>query len=257
MAFADLHIHSIYSRDGTASVPAILKYVADQTDLTVIALTDHDSTEGVAEAMQLAPRYGIEVIPGCEVSTSEGHLLALFTNQYVPSGLSLIDTVYCVGSLGGICVAPHPGAQGTSSLSRKTILNALAIPDIAKILVGVEGFNGGLVYTRSNSVALEIIQTTDVAWVANSDAHILQMIGQSATEFEGKTAQDLRRTLENHDTDIRMGNGLKGSQVLQHWLPKYVLRKLGWVTWNEHPQQPIRYVRMKQALARSYQPQIF
>jgi predicted metal-dependent phosphoesterase TrpH len=47
MGFADLYIHSMYSYDGTASISAILKYVAEYTDLNVIAITDHDSMEGV------------------------------------------------------------------------------------------------------------------------------------------------------------------------------------------------------------------
>ncbi len=256
MAFADLHIHSIYSHDGTSSIPAILKYVSDQTDLSVIAITDHDTTRGVFEAMHLASRYGIEVIPGCEVSTADGHLLTLFVTQTIPAGLSLVETVRRTGALGGICIAPHPEAQGTSSLNRETLRKALTDPEIARILVGVETFNGGLVYTRSNQAALEITQSLDIAAVGNSDSHILQTIGQGATQFAGYTALDLRRSLERHTTAARIGSGLHGAQVIQHWLPKYVLRRLGWVTWNAHPEQPIRYVRMKRALSQSYPAQM-
>lgn len=252
MAFADLHIHSIYSHDGTSSIPAILKYVADQTDLSVIAITDHDTTRGVFEAMDLAPRYGVQVIPGCEVSTADGHLLTLFVTQAIPAGLPAVETVRRAGELGGICIAPHPEAQGTSSLNRETLFKALADPEIARILVGVETFNGGLVYTRSNKAALEITQSLDIASVGNSDSHILQTIGQGATQFSGYTTLELRRSLESHTTMVRMGKGLRGAQVIQHWLPKYVLRRLGWVTWNANPEQPIRYVRMKQALSHTY-----
>lgn len=251
MAFADLHIHSIYSHDGTSSIPAILKYVADQTDLKVIAITDHDTTRGVFEAMHLAPRYGIEVIPGCEVSTADGHLLTLFITETIPAGRSLVESVRRAGELGGVCIAPHPEAQGTSSLNRETLWKALADPQIAQVLVGVETFNGGLVYTRSNQAALEITHSLDIASVGNSDSHILQTIGQGATEFEGQSSLDLRQALENHTTLARMGNGLRGAQVIQHWLPKYLLRRLGWVTWNANPEQPIRYVRMKRALSQS------
>lgn len=249
MAFADLHIHSIYSHDGTASIPAILKYVADQTDLSVIAITDHDNTRGVSEAMDLAPRYGIQVIPGCEVSTADGHLLTLFVTQAIPAGLSLAETVHLTGALGGICIAPHPEARGTSSLNRETLLKALTNPEIARILVGVETFNGGLVYTRNQKNSLEISQSLNVALVGNSDSHILQTIGEGSTQFSGSTPLELRRALENHTTLVRMGKGLHGGQVLRHWLPNYLLRCLGWVNWNTNPEQPIRYVRMKQALS--------
>lgn len=251
MGFADLHIHTIYSHDGTCSIPAILKHVKESTDLDVIAITDHDTTRGVLEAMNLGPRYGIEVIPGCEVSTAEGHLLTLFVTQTIPSGLSLIETVNIAGELGGICVAPHPEAQGTSSLNRNAIRRAITDPHIARILVGVETFNGGLVYTRSNQAALDISQSMNVASVGNSDSHILQTIGQGSTEFAGHTARDLRTALEEHTTRARVGSGLRGAQVIQHWLPRYILRKIGWVSWNEHPQLPIRYARMKHVIAQS------
>ena len=42
MGLADLHVHSIHSNDGTVTIPAILKHVANNTKLNVIALTDHD-----------------------------------------------------------------------------------------------------------------------------------------------------------------------------------------------------------------------
>lgn len=251
MGFADLHIHSIHSHDGTSSIPAILKYVADQTDLKVIAITDHDTMSGIREALLLAPRYGIEVIPGCEVSTAEGHLLTLFTSERIPPGLSLVESVRRVSKLGGLCIAPHPEARGTSSLSGTVIQKALSDLEIRKTLVGIETFNGGLVYMRGNQSALRIAKDLDIARVGNSDSHILQTIGEGSTEFPGKTALDLRRALEERLTVTRIGKGLQGAQVLRHWLPTFLLRKLGWVVWNADPEAPLRYVRMKHAVNRS------
>jgi len=69
-------------------------------------------------AAEIAPSYGLEVVVGSrKLSTAEGHLLALFIQDRVPSGLSLIDTLFHVESLGGLCIAPHPSARFTSSLS--------------------------------------------------------------------------------------------------------------------------------------------
>ena len=53
MGLADLHIHTIYSYDGTASVPAVLTQ-AKQTGLDVIAITDHDEIKGALKAFELA-----------------------------------------------------------------------------------------------------------------------------------------------------------------------------------------------------------
>ncbi|HZW03875.1 MAG TPA: PHP domain-containing protein, partial [Anaerolineaceae bacterium] len=75
MGFADLHIHSIYSYDGICRIATILDYVANQTQLDLIAVTDHDVIEGSLEAVELAPAYGLEAVPAVEITAREGHIL--------------------------------------------------------------------------------------------------------------------------------------------------------------------------------------
>jgi predicted metal-dependent phosphoesterase TrpH len=142
MGLADLHIHTIYSYDGTASVPAVLAR-AQQVGLNVIAITDHDEIRGSLKAFALAPRFGIEVIPGIEITTAEGDLLALFVTEKFEPGLSLIGTIIEVGEAGGICIAPHPMARGAGmkSLSGPSIIQALQHPDASRILIGIETYN--------------------------------------------------------------------------------------------------------------------
>jgi predicted metal-dependent phosphoesterase TrpH len=55
MGLADLHIHTVYSYDGTASVPAVLAR-AKQVGLDVIAITDHDEIRGALRAFELASK---------------------------------------------------------------------------------------------------------------------------------------------------------------------------------------------------------
>lgn len=75
---ADLHAHSTVS-DGTES-PARLMQQAATAGLWGVALTDHDSTSGWAEAAAAVPDTGVALIPGMELSTREGfmsvHMLA-------------------------------------------------------------------------------------------------------------------------------------------------------------------------------------
>lgn len=77
--YIDLHVHSNYS-DGTCS-PAELVMLAKRSGLRAFALTDHDTTAGVDEALAAGKEEGVEVIPGIEFSTSyEGrdvHVLGL------------------------------------------------------------------------------------------------------------------------------------------------------------------------------------
>lgn len=74
----DLHMHSDASSDGQLS-PAELARMAHSTGLNVIALSDHDSIVNVPAMIQEGARYGIDVIPAIEISTSLGdadvHLL--------------------------------------------------------------------------------------------------------------------------------------------------------------------------------------
>jgi predicted metal-dependent phosphoesterase TrpH len=74
---ADLHAHSSVS-DGT-QVPAELVASAAEAGLAAVALTDHDSTAGWAEASHAARQHGVVLIPGMELSTRRGwasvHLL--------------------------------------------------------------------------------------------------------------------------------------------------------------------------------------
>lgn len=77
----DLHTHSNAS-DGEHS-PARLVQLAAQAQLAAIALTDHDTLDGLEEALDAGQRHGIEVIPGCELSVADQgrhlHILGLWT----------------------------------------------------------------------------------------------------------------------------------------------------------------------------------
>ena len=65
----DLHTHSWFS-DGTKS-PTELVELASKTGVSALAITDHDTMDGVDEAMAVAAEYGVEVIPGLEVSVTQ------------------------------------------------------------------------------------------------------------------------------------------------------------------------------------------
>lgn len=67
MKLIDLHVHSTCS-DGTFT-PAQLVECAAKAGLSAFALTDHDTVEGIPQALEAAERIGMEVIPGIEFST--------------------------------------------------------------------------------------------------------------------------------------------------------------------------------------------
>ena len=91
----DLHTHSTAS-DGSLT-PSELVARAQQQGVTHLALTDHDGTEGIAEARQAAAARGITLIPGVEISTtwrnSTVHIVGLnidVENNELQGGLAML-----------------------------------------------------------------------------------------------------------------------------------------------------------------------
>ena len=80
MARIDLHTHSNRS-DGTFTPTEVVRTAAER-ELDVIALTDHDTTEGLEEALSAGRELGVEVVPGVEFSAEFGrtsvHVLCYF-----------------------------------------------------------------------------------------------------------------------------------------------------------------------------------
>ncbi len=84
---ADLHLHTSCS-DGRLS-PSMLVQKAREAGLSALAITDHDTTEGIALAEQAARRWGMEIVPGVELSVTVGgeevHLLGYFFDPAHPA----------------------------------------------------------------------------------------------------------------------------------------------------------------------------
>jgi predicted metal-dependent phosphoesterase TrpH len=223
MGLSDLHIHSIYSHDGTASVRAILRRSAE-IGLNVIAVADHDAMGAVPEAVELAPTYGLAVIPACEISTLDGHLVALFIRRRIPPWLTLAETLKHVAGQGGLCFAAHPGGRYDYSLKLDLVCRTLEDPELARILVGIEAFNAGLLHLADNRGATALARDLPVARLGNSDAHILRMIGTGTTWFQGTTAGDLRRALENRSTEEVVYRPRPRALVVAEWGARLIVR---------------------------------
>lgn len=86
MSRIDLHLHTTYS-DGTLRPSDVLS-LAKAANVTALAITDHDITTGIPEAMAAGEALGIEVIPGVEISSFDGkdelHILGYYMNWQDP-----------------------------------------------------------------------------------------------------------------------------------------------------------------------------
>jgi hypothetical protein len=235
---ADLHIHTALG-DGMAEIPELLDYVEEKTDLTAIAVTEHDDLKPahIAREQQARGRYRFEVIAGSEVTTLEGHLLALFIEEPVPSLKAVVQTIEAVHRQGGLCLIPHPMSWLTRSLGERTIERILAHEDDLVYFDGIEVAN----LSPGARVTMEKAQRLNnerfhLAAVGGSDAHFLAAVGSSYTVFEGGGAEDLRRAILSRTTAGGAGRypslseiGL-GQMVRQQWRGLAVTpRKVGLV----------------------------
>lgn len=137
--FVDLHIHSYGGshdvKDASMTSEAIVDAAIAQ-GLSVIAITDHNSNANVAKALEYSKKYAGQLLflPGVEVTTANGHLLAYFAPEQADqlqrflakidlvgkmgddnthTARSMADTIAVATELGGICIAAHIDRQKT------------------------------------------------------------------------------------------------------------------------------------------------
>ncbi len=207
------------------TVPDILRRAALRK-LDWIAISDHDAFQGSLEAQQRAAEFGVGVIPSCEVSTQEGHLLTLFVQQAIPPGLPLVETVRRAADLGGLCVAAHAFAMDSNSVSKIELRRALEQAGVSDVLVGVEVYNGGLAHFRDEEHAEALTRSMGLAVLGNSDAHVPEAIGCGVTCFPGQRAEDLRTALRTRQTTFHEYFSPSPLTIGMGWFVRYALRKL-------------------------------
>ena len=205
----DLHMHSCFSPD-SRSRPRQIVDQAIAVGLAAIAVTDHDTWEGARAARKTAPK-NLLVIPGAELKTEKGDLLALFVDEPVKADTYArkVDEIH---EKGGIAVVPHPGVSPGITRSE------LSLAD------GYEAFNA-ILSPSSNSRSVEKASGLGIPGFGSSDAHLVREIGNGRTEVEDcETLVDLREViLKNprvsrttrsnpfiHRTNEAMLFGLKG-----------------------------------------------
>lgn len=202
---ADIHIHSNYS-DGFPTIEEILHTVQKETNLDVIAITDHDTIEGALVAKELMKKkhYRFELIVGEEISSNEGHILGLFLHKRIEPAQSAHETIKQIHAQGGIAIAAHP-FYNTRMNNGKYIwakgVGAKTLIDEKSHFNAIETVNATPTFEEENLRAKYINRLLLLrAETGSSDAHILQAIGKGYTLFEGKSAHALKEAILNHQT---------------------------------------------------------
>ncbi|MEM1578986.1 MAG: PHP domain-containing protein [Archaeoglobaceae archaeon] len=162
---AELHVHSKFS-DGRDSVKRIIASALKKR-IDVLSITDHDTINGSLEAIEVveAEKLPIIIIPGIEVSSSTGHILAYGIWKEVEKGLSVSATCRVIKSLGGVSVLAHP-----FDFLRKGSIR----PKDFKFPDCIEVFNAKSYF---NSFAKFFAKKYEKKGIGGSDAHSASQIG--------------------------------------------------------------------------------
>lgn len=177
----DLHVHSCYSKDCKSPVPSIVAH-AIASGLDGIAICDHDTTKGSQEAQRLVKEKGYDllVIPGIEVTTTQGHLLLLGTNEEIPKNSEPEEVIRLARERDCLVIAPHPYKGFPKSLGDVSGLDVDA----------VETLNSRYILGRFNKKAEKMAEELDLPMVGNSDAHFVDMVGRAYTEIDSDSSVD-------------------------------------------------------------------
>ena len=101
-----MHVHTKYSSDAFITPEELVIYSKKQ-GLDGVAITDHDTVSGLREFSKIK---NLLIIPGVEITTKQGHVLAINVNTTVKTGLSFAETIDQIHDAGGLAIVAHPTA---------------------------------------------------------------------------------------------------------------------------------------------------
>lgn len=172
----DLHVHTAASLDGLSSLEE-LTAAAKAAGLDALAITDHNLCTPVPRELN-----GVLLIPGCEVSTRQGHITGLFLDapldltalrkDGLPDGGAAVEEIH---RRGGVAVLAHP-CQSPGAAPEGFSFR----PD------EVEGANAraALKVKDANEKAAALAQSWGLPAVGGSDAHSFREVGNAFTQVE-------------------------------------------------------------------------
>lgn len=197
-------MHTTYSSDGhTEPKEAVL--MAMKVGLSAIAVTDHNRPAGAREVARIARGHELLVVPASEVSSFNGHILALGVAEPIPRDLSASETIQRIEDHGGLAVAAHPGRFFTGLKLSEVRSNQFRAVEVA---------NGGS-SMRQNKLARKVAEGRGLGMTGGSDAHHPEHIGRCRTVFENAPSS-VEELLEEIRAKRTTGKGA-GLTLGQQW----------------------------------------
>jgi len=173
---ADLHIHTTYSPDASIRPKTIVNQLHAHPYIKAIAITDHNTTEGYHKVQKLASPYeDILIIPGAEITTTEGDIIILGTTELPPKPWTPENVINFAKQKNSLTIATHPyRAYGLGDQAKNYQFDA------------IETLNG-ISIPQVNKMAQNLAKTMGLPGVAGSDAHRVEEMWAVYTEVQASS----------------------------------------------------------------------
>jgi predicted metal-dependent phosphoesterase TrpH len=172
----ELHCHTYHSKD-SLMLPDRLLETCRKRGIDRVAITDHNSIEGAIEAAALDPD---RVIIGEEIMTTKGEILAFFVQEFVPAGLTPMQTIEQLRDQGAFISVSHPFDSARSGSWTDDDLNA-----ILPYVDAIETMNARTWSQTPNTKAAKIAAQFQLPGTAGSDAHAYAELGRVSMQLPG------------------------------------------------------------------------
>lgn len=185
----DIHTHTYPVSDDSILTPEELISEAKRIGLDGVCLTDHDGFWDPKDVEKLGKDNDFLIIPGCEVTTEEGHLLVYGLREYIFGMHKSAFVKDLVDEAGGAIVVAHPyrrvyrESAPQDSLSYEEMLRRAQRNDVFELVDAVE-ISNGRGSEKENSFSRTLSERLELPGTGASDAHKLDDIGTFATLFQ-------------------------------------------------------------------------
>jgi hypothetical protein len=190
----DLHVHGAGSADSRLSNKEAMTR-ARELGLRGLSFTDHDRLTSLR-----SPFDDLVLVPGAELSTEWGDLLAIGISEMPGPGLSVPALIEDIHRQGGVAVVPHPFCE-----EQRTICMNERVLDIAGLIDGLEVTSPKR--SVDNAKARRLARENGKAEVGGSDAHSLEAMGWGFTACDEGTVEGLLEAIRKGRTEAFIRRG--------------------------------------------------
>jgi len=207
LSAAEVHAHTTAS-DGMVSGEELVRAAA-RIGLAVVCITDHDTLADLGSALEVGHDLGVDLVRGEEVTARFPpgiHVVGLFLEKQIRMHMSVEDTVDAIHDQGGLAILAHPFmptwfASITPARARRLLesraVDGIELRHTAPVLPGT--------WATLDRFAAEHRERVGASLGAG-DSHFGEHdLGRTVTVFPGRSAQDLRRAIEERTTSPLAG----------------------------------------------------